>query len=176
MHLFEDCLIGVWLTVLALRVTVTEGPPVVLSNLSLNLSDPLYSLLISSILFLIPLVWWCRHAFFRGPAYQFTGLEPGLALLFIAGLLSSFAAANQRLAINQMIVFFTPALAALVLAQLLQRPQRQRLVLIFLVTLGVLSSVQSLTQQVSTNNETIRQYEENPSTFLEPLGIEPDTL
>ena len=80
------------------------------------------------------------------------------------------------MAINHTLVFFAPALAALTLVQLLDRPARLRLVLVFLAVLGILATVQGLGQLISGNEEMIRQYEEDPASLLAPLNIAPDTL
>jgi O-antigen ligase len=164
------------LTVLCLRVTITEAPPIPLSAKALILADPLYSVLVSCVLFALCAIWWLRRLLGYGAAYRRTGLEFGLGVLFLAALLSTPLASDRRLAINHTLIFFAPALAALILVQLLDRPGRMRLVLIFLIALGILSTVNGFNQFTSENSEMIRQYEEDPAKMLEPLGVTDDPL
>lgn len=175
-ELFDHVLLGGLLTVLCLRVTVTEAPPIPLSAKALLLADPLYSVLISCVLLALSALWWLRYLMGRGTRYRRTGLEIGLGILFLGAVLSSFWASDKRLAINHTVIFFAPALAGITLIQLLDRPARVRLVLIFLVVLGIMSAVQGISQFTSENRAMIQQYEQDPNSLLEPLGIAPDAL
>ncbi len=173
---FDHVLLGGLLTVLCLRVTITEAPPIPLSAKALILADPLYSVLISCVLLALSALWWLRCLMGRGTRYRRTGLEIGLGILFLGAALSSFGASDKRMAINHTVIFFAPALAGVTLIQLLDRPARVRLVLVCLVALGILSAAQGISQFTSENRAMIQQYEQDPNSLLEPLGIAPDAL
>ncbi|MHC4596770.1 MAG: O-antigen ligase family protein, partial [Planctomycetota bacterium] len=51
-----------------------------------------------------------------------------------------------------------------------------KLVLAVIAALGVVSTYQCIDQFFTSNQMTIEQYEQDPQSLLEPLGIEPDTL
>jgi O-antigen ligase len=173
---FDHVLLVGLLTVLSLRVTITEAPPIPLSAKALMLADPLYSVLISCVLLTLSGLWWLRWLMGRSQAYRCTGVEKGLGILFLAAVLASMFASDKRLAINHTLVFFAPALAGLTLVQLLDRPARVRLVLIFLVVLGMLSTAHGISQLTTENTEMIREYEKDPNSLLQPLGISPHPL
>jgi len=175
-RLFDHVLLVGLLTVLSLRVTITEAPPIPLSAKALMLADPLYSVLISCVLLTLSGLWWLRWLMGRSQAYRRTGVEKGLGILFLAAVLASMFASDKRLAINHTLIFFAPALAGLTLVQLLDSPARARLVLIFLVVLGMLSTVHGISQFTTENAEMIREYEKDPNSLLQPLGISPNPL
>lgn len=172
----EYALLVLSLCVLCLRTIFTEGPAMHTRIIATNLGDNLYSLSISTCLlgaFLLWLVWnICERRFFYRP----TGLEIGLVLFLIAAAVSCVFASDKRLAITHVAVFVPPVLCSILLVQILDSRAKVSFVLAVIAALGVLSAYQCFEQLVASNKEMIKQYEEDPQSMLEPLGIEPDTL
>ncbi len=172
----EYALLVVCLGVIALRTIFTEGPAMRSTTMPANLGDNLYSLCVSACLLLAFGLWliWniCSRRFFYRPA----GIEIGLLLFAIAAAVSCFAASDKRLAITNIVVFISPLLSAVLLVQILDSREKIMFVLAFIAALGLLSAYQCFEQLIAGNQAMIEQYEENPQSLLEPLGIEPDTL
>ena len=108
--------------------------------------------------------------------YRFTGIEIGLAVFGVAAVISTCGASDKRTAISQVVILLGPICAALLLAQILDRPAKVRVVLAVIVGLGIVSAYQCAEQLFISNAITIEQYEKNPQMLLEPLGIEPGTF
>ena len=174
--LLEYILLALWLCVIALRATFTEGPTMRPSAMADNLGDTLYSLSISAVLIFSFILWlilsFCSKRFF----YRTTGIEVGLGLFCAAAIVAGFAASDKRLAITAIAVFLAPPLAAILLVQILDSHSKIKIVLAVIAALGVVSTYQCAEQFFASNQATIEQYERSPQTFLEPLGIEPGTL
>ena len=172
----EYFLLGLCLCVIALRVTFTEGPPMKSTTLAVNLGDSVYSLSISAVLilsFVLWIVWsFCGKSFRYRPA----GIEIGLGIFCVASVVAGFAAVDKRLAITDIAVFLAPVLMALLLVQILDSQQKIKLVLVVIAALGAVSAYQCAEQFFVSNQIMIEQYEEDPQTMLEPMGIEPGTL
>jgi O-antigen ligase/tetratricopeptide (TPR) repeat protein len=172
----ECALIVLSLGVLALRTIFTEGPAVQSTTLPANISDSLYSLSVSVCLLGIFLLWLAWNICSKKILYRPTGIGIGLILFCIAAVISCFAASDKRLAITTVFVAISPILCAIVLVQILDSPAKVNLVLAAIAALGVLSAYQCFEQLIEGNKVMITQYEENPQSMLEPLGIEPGTL
>jgi hypothetical protein len=174
--LLEYILLALWLCVIALRATFTEGPTMRPSAMADNLGDNLYSLSVSAVLIFTFVLWlivsFCSKRFL----YRFTGIEVGLGLFCVVAIVAGFAASDKRLAITAIAVFLAPPLAAILLVQILDSPSKIKIVLAVIAALGVVSTYQCAEQFFASNQATIEQYERSPQTFLEPLGIEPGTL
>jgi len=177
LRILEAILLGLCLCVLALRVTYTEAPTVQMSSLlPTNLADTLYSLTVSSLL-IFAFLFWLAVRVYRGRfAYHVTGMEFGLVLFVLAAAIAAVGASDKRAAINQTLMLLGPLFAALLLVQILNTDLRVRLALAVVVGLGVVSAYQCAEQLFVSNRITIEQYEENPKSLLEPLGIEPGTF
>jgi O-antigen ligase len=172
----EYALLVLCLAVLALRTIFTEGPAVQSTTLPANISDSLYSLSVSVCLLGIFLLWLVWNICSKKILYRPTGIGIGLVLFCIAAVISCFAASDKRLAITTVFVAISPILCAIVLVQILDSQAKVNLVLAAVAALGVLSAYQCFEQLIEGNKVMIEQYEENPQSMLEPLGIEPDTL
>lgn len=146
------------------------------TTVAANLGDSVYSLSVSTVLifcFALWIVWsFCSSRF----SYRLTGIEIGLGVFCAAAVIAGFAAADKRLAITDIAVFLAPPMMALLLIQLLDSQQKIRLVLIVVAALGVVLAYQCAEQFFVSNQLTIEQYEQEPETMLEPLGIEPGTF
>jgi len=166
-------LLGLCLCILALRVTYTESPTAQVSAMAGSLTDMVYSLTLSGLLifaFVLWVLWGGRHV------YRCTGIEIGLAVFGVAAVISTCGASDKRTAISQVVILLGPICAALLLAQILDRPARVRAVLAVIVGLGIVSAYQCAEQLFISNAITIEQYEKNPQMLLEPLGIESGTF
>ena len=174
-QIFELALLGLCLSVMALRGTYTEAP---IANTSMpsHLSDTVYSLTLSGLMIGALLLWLVRRLW-RGPLrYHITGIEIGLALFVLAGIVSGWGATDKRLAISQTMILLGPIAAAVLLVQLLDSTARIRAVFLVLGALGIVSAYQCAEQYSISNQITIEQYEEAPEVLLEPLGIEPGSF
>jgi hypothetical protein len=172
----EYVLLAVCLCVIALRTIITEGLTVQSNTLPANFSDSLYSLSVSAFLIFAFVLWFVWSFCSKKFIYRFTGIEIGLGIFCIAAIVAGFAAPDKRLAITNIAVLLAPIFTALLLVQILDSNFKIRLVLAVIAALGVLSACQCAEQFFSGNQMTIEQYEQNPQTMLEPLGIEPGTF
>jgi O-antigen ligase len=141
-----------------------------------NLGDSLYSLYISTALFIAFFIWFVSNVCSKKFPYRVTGIEIGLGIFIIGASLAGYAAADKRLAITTIAVFIAPALMAILLVQILDSQSKIKLLLATIAALGVVSTYQCAEQHLFSNQATIQEYERSPQTFLEPLGIEPGTL
>ncbi len=173
---FEYTLLIFYLGVIILRVICNEGPTMQTSSLTLLASDSAYSLYVSGALLLSFVTWliwtFCEKKLF----YRTTSIGIGLLIFVISAVISYFAAADKRLAINNIVLLFTPVLCAILLAQILDSFSKIKLVLAVIAALGIVSAYQCLDQTLFLNNETIKQYEENPDMMMETLNIQKGTL
>jgi len=172
----EYVLLGLCLCVIGLRCTYTEGPPMQSTTVASNLSDNVYSLSVSAVLIFSFALWlvcsFCSSRF----SYRVTGIEIGLGVFCVAAVVAGFVAADKRLAITDVAVFLAPAMMAILLVQILDSQQKIRLVLAVIAALGAVSAYQCAEQFFVSNQLTIEQYEQEPETMLEPLGIEAGTF
>jgi O-antigen ligase/tetratricopeptide (TPR) repeat protein len=169
--ILEYIALALCLCVIALRATYTEGP-VAQSIIPVNLSDNLYTLSVSAVLFLSFIFWFIYGFCSKRFLYRFTAIEIGLCLFCIAVVSACFAASNKRIAITDAICLITPVLMAVLLVQILDSQPKIKLVLAVIAALGVVSAYQCAEQFFVSNQAMIAQYKESPSAILEPLGIE----
>ncbi|MBN1973440.1 MAG: O-antigen ligase family protein [Sedimentisphaerales bacterium] len=174
--IFEYVLLVFCLCILILRVIYTEGPTMQTSSISVMASDSLYSLYVSGCLFASFIVWLVWSFCGRKFSYRTTGIGIGLCIFCVAAVISGFAAADKRLAINNIVSLFTPIFCAILLVQILDTTTKIRLVLAVIAALGAVSAYQCADQLLFLNKESIRQYEENPDMMLEPLNIQKNTF
>lgn len=169
-------LLALCLCILALRVTYTESPTAQVSAMAGSLTDMVYSLTLSGLLIFAFVLWVLWGVLGGRRIYRFTGIEIGLAMFGVAAVISTCGASDKRTAISQVVILLGPICAALLLAQILDRPARVRVVLAVIVGLGLVSAYQCAEQHFISNAITIEQYEKNPQMLLEPLGIEAGTF
>ncbi len=169
-------LLGLCLSLLALRVTYTEAPTTQTVTLPESMGDAIYSLTVSGLL-IFGLVFWLLWQIWSGrPIYRVTGIEIGLAVFLAAGILSTFGASDKRVAINHVVMLAAPVFAAILLVQILDSASRVRAVLLVVGALGVVTVYQCAEQFLVSNEITVEQYEKDPEILLGPLGIEPGTF
>jgi cytochrome c-type biogenesis protein CcmH/NrfG len=169
-------LLGLCLCILALRVSYTESPTAQTSILPMNLTDTIYSLTLSGLFLLAVILWFLRGVLQGRWTYHVTGMEIGLLIFLVAGVVSTWGAADKRLALSQNAMLLGPIFAALLLVQILRTTGRTRVVLIVIAAMGILSAYQCIEQFAVSNQITIEQYEKAPQELLQPLGIEPGTF
>lgn len=172
----EWVLLALCLGVMALRATYTEAPTVSTSTLPGNLSDTVYSLTLSGLLLGALVLWFVWGICLGRIRYRVTGIEIGLGLFLLAGVISAFGATDRRLAISHITMLSGPVVAAILLVQIMTSASRIRLALLLVAALGVVAAYQCAEQRFVSNEITIEQYEEAPQTLLEPLGIDPGTF
>lgn len=171
----EYILLVVCLCVIALRTTFTEGLSAQLASQPTNLTSSVYSLLISAIL-IFSFVFWLLCSFFSPRfSYRFTGIEIGLVLFCVSAVISSFAAANKRMAITDFSALLAPMLMALLLVQILDFPSKVKLVLVVIAALGIVSAYRCW-EQHSENEQLIEFYEQDPNAVLAQQRITPNSL
>lgn len=168
----EFVLLALCFSAMALRTTFTEGPAMQPTTQVANLGDNLYSLSISAVL-IFSFVVWIVWSFFSGKfLYRPAGIEIALGLFCLAAVVAGLAATDKRLAITNISMLLAPLLMALLLVQMLDSQSKVKLVLAVIAALGVVSAYQCVEQRFVSNQITIEQYEEDPQSMLEPLGIE----
>lgn len=175
-RLINILLLMVCLCVLVLRAMYTESPHTPTLNANQTLSNSALSLLISTALFLSVVLWVVVSIFQKKTFYRFSGIEAGLAIFFIAAMVSLIVAANKRAAITDMVTLLAPILMAVLLVQILDSPGKIRLLLIITVALGAASTYHCIDQIRTGNQDMIESYEENPSVQLKILGIRENTF
>ncbi|MFA5555259.1 MAG: O-antigen ligase family protein, partial [Phycisphaerae bacterium] len=168
---FEYLLLGICLCVLAIRATFPENINYTGANPWLNLNDDFISLSLSSILLGTVVLWWIYILFRRDSAYRLTGLEIGAMLFVIGGIIGTLAASNKRAAINDFITLIVPIITAMMFVQICNSNIKIRLVLAVLVGIAVASAFQCVSQYFVDTKLLIEQYEHEPQSILEPLGI-----
>ncbi|MFH1718853.1 MAG: O-antigen ligase family protein [Planctomycetota bacterium] len=172
----EYALLALCLSVIALRATLTEGPPMQSTARAVNLSDNLYSISVSAVLIFSFVLWIVWSFYSKGFLYRPAGMEIGLGIFCIGAAVAGFAAADKRLAITDIAVSVAPLLTALLLVQILDSREKIKIVLVVIAALGAVSAYQCAEQFFVSNQMTIEQYQQDPQTFLEPLGIEPGSF
>ena len=173
----EYVLLALCLCVIALRTTFTESPTSQsAAAMPGNLSDAVYSLSVSAVLIFSLILWLVWSLCSKKFVYRRTGLEIGLCVFLVAAVIAGFAAADKRLAITDSAVLFAPMLMAILLIQILDSGTKIRLILAVIVALAVVNAQQSADQFFRGNRMAIEQYEQDPRSMLEPLGIEPNTF
>lgn len=174
--IFEYALLIFYLGIIILRVLYNEGPTMQTSSVALMASDSLYSMYVSGALLLSFIIWLVWNLFDKKFIYRTTGIGIGLFIFALAAVVSSFAAADKRMAINNIVLLISPVLCSILLVQILDSNVKIKLVLAVIAALGIVSAYQCVDQTLFINNETIKQYEENPDIMLESLNIQKDTL
>lgn len=173
---FEYALLALCLSAIALRTTLTEGPPMQSTARAVNLSDNLYSICVSAVLIFSFVLWVVWSFYSKRLLYRSTGMEIGLGIFCIGAAVAGFAAADKRLAITDITVSVAPLLTAVLLVQILNSRDKIKLVFVVIAALGVVSAYECAEQFFVSNQMTIEQYQQDPQTFLEPLGIEPGSF
>jgi hypothetical protein len=173
---YENALLIFYLGVIILRVIYTESPTMQTNAITAASGDSLYNIYVSAGLLFSFIVWFVWSHFEKKFLFRITGIELGLIIFAIAGVISGFTASDKRLAINNIVSLFTPILCAILLVQILDSSAKIKLVLAVIAALGVMTAYQCADQMLFSNKEMVKEYEKNPQSMLEPLNIQPGTL
>lgn len=174
--LMDHLLFIICMLVFTLRATFTESPDIHTHDPLRFLTNPAMSILLSGILIGVFSLWLGRKLLLRGGMLKLSGIEWGLLLFLAAGLAAVTAAADKRLAITDLVTLAAPLLAAVVLFDLFDSPVRIRAALVLITALGILSTIQCITQLQDTNPALIESYELDPTAMLNQMGITPGTF
>lgn len=173
---FEYFLLLVCLCVLVIRTTHAESINVAQASPWMHFSGDLQSLSLSAVLLAAVVLWFIYASFSRRFAYRSTGFEIGLPLFIIAGFIGIAVASNKRAAINDFVSLVIPILTAVMLVQILNSQDKIRLVLLVIVGVGLASAAQCTGQFFIDTQMMIDQYEADPHSMLDPLGITPGSF
>ena len=162
--------------VLVLRLFLAEGVNPQSTNLQLNLMGTFYKVAISALLALMFLGWFLANI--RKPLFHYrkTFLVMPLLIFTFAAAFASIDAPDKRAAMTSSVTLIAPLLAAILLVQLLDTKRKTRATLAFLLLLAAVMAVYCTFQYFVMNEIMITQYQNNPSTFLNPLGITPGSF
>lgn len=168
----EGLILTASICVLVLRATFTESPGTPVINSLQPLSNDAISLLVSMVLIVSALLWFVCIFLRKDVRYRFSGIEIGLLVFIVAGVIAVFIASNKRVAITDLVTIAAPILMAVVLVQILDSAAKIKLLLLIVVSLGAVSAHQCIDQFFSSNDAMIRDYMNNPEAQLATLSVE----
>lgn len=169
-------LLALCLCVIVCRATYTESPNVASITMLVDFTSPLKSLTISAVLLFSAVVWFVSAALRKNWRYRYTGIEIGLAIFVVAGIIGMAVAANKRAAVTGFVTLSVPMVMAILLVQILNSQTKTTILLYAVVALGVIGTSQCAEQFFSTNEMLLEQYRQSPEEQLSMLGIEPNTF
>ena len=173
---FESVLFVLILCIIALRLSFMENPHIESLNLQGSFFDNFLSISISGVLIIIAIIWFVVRLWSGNFRCRASGFELGILLFIIACAISTIAASNRRAAVTDSITILSAMLTAAVLAQITDTIARKKILLFAIIAMGVANVYQCSEQFFSSNKFMIEQYEAEPSTQLEKLGIEPGSF
>lgn len=174
LRIFESALFIILLCVIALRLSFMENPHIESLSMQGVFFDNFLSVAISCSLIILFIIWLAVRLFHQ--KYQPGVFEWGIIIFVIAAAISTFAASNRRDAITDSITILSSMLTAVMLASLLNSAERKKFLLIVIIGAAVANVYQCTEQFSSSNKFMIEQYEKEPATHLENLGIEPGSF
>ena len=174
--LLEDILFVLCLAVIILRTTFTEAPTPQSTQIQAAINDVVYSLCISAVLIFAFMILAFAGLWTGRFSYRPAAIGIGLLILIAAAIIASFNAPNKRAAITVSLTLLAPIFMAAFLPRLLNSNAKIKILLIAITSLGIVAAWQSAEQFFVSNNIMIEQYEEDPNSILQPLGIQPGSL
>jgi len=174
--IFEYILLGICLSVIALRATLTESPTIQSLVATGNFNEAVYSSCLAAVLLFCFVLWFVWNFLEGRLSYRRSGVEIGLCVFLVGSLIAGLVAPDKRLAISSVATLVGPILMALLLVQLLDSASKVKLVLAVVAALGLVNAQRSAEQFLSSNRETIAEYEKNRETQLMLHGIEPNSF
>jgi len=174
--LLENVLLVCCVAVIALRATSAEAPMPQSTQIHTSINDTVYSLALSGILIFALLLWVLARLFAGRLSFRITAMQVGLVILIAAAILATIYASNKRAAVNASIMLLAPFFMTMLLARLLDSHAKIRILLIVIIALGLVASWQSADQFFISNNIMLQQFQDDPNSILQPLGIRPGTL
>ncbi len=173
---FELFLLILCLCLIALRTTLTEVLSPQSTDQISTLNTVIYSLILSAVLIVAFVIWLILNFYTKHFLYRFTGIEIGLSLLVIASVISGSAASNTRAAITSAVIFIAPLLMVVLLVQILDSSAKIKLTLAVIAASGFLCAYQCYEQFSYMNEQSIKQYEQNPNQVLQSRNIQTGSL
>jgi hypothetical protein len=184
----EYILFALCVCVIVLRTTLTEGPTVQAAALPSSMADSMFglpiwratlisafSMFVSTVLIFCFVIWIVSNLCSRKFSYCLSGIETGLLLFCLGAVISGFAAPDKRGVINHFTGLAAPVLMGILLIQILDSQTRIKIILIFIVALGIVSTYRCW-EQYSENEHLIKFYEDNPDATLAQHRITPHSL
>ena len=169
--IFGRLLLAACLCVAVVRLVYLESINLQPTGKVFDFTDTVFSLTASGILVLLFVVWFVAAIWSRRFQYRPAAMELGVGVFLTAAVIAITAASNKRLAINTAVTTIAPMLTAIVLVQILSTRFRIRLLFRLITILAVISALYSATQLFFSNNILITQYENNPGSVLNSIGI-----
>lgn len=171
--IFEYVLLGICISIIALRATFAESPTIQPSSASSGFNEAVYSLCLSAALTSCFVLWFVWNVLGGRCSYRRSGIEIGLGIFLIGSLVAGLVAPDKRLAISSVATLVGPILMALLLVQILDSAAKIKFVLAVVAALGIVNAQWSADQFLRSNQATIDEYEKNPEAQLRIHGIEP---
>ncbi|MHB0947060.1 MAG: O-antigen ligase family protein [Sedimentisphaerales bacterium] len=173
-HVFESALFVILLCIIALRLSFMENPHIESFAMQGTFFDNFLSITISCSLIILFIIWLTVRLFHQ--KYQPGIFEWGIIIFAAAAIISTIAASNRRDAFNDSLTILSSMLTAVMLAGLLISAERKKILLIVIIGAAVANVYQCTEQFSSSNKLMIEQYEQEPATQLNALGIEPGSF
>ena len=173
---FEYIIMAVMLCIIACRCTYTET--LTSSGMSIleDYVSVFQSLTFSMLTIFIVLVWFIVSFVRRELSFRISGLISGLVIFTIAAAIATFCSADRRASFNSYFTIAGCVISGIFFVQMLKRISTIRFTAIIITALGIVNCYESFNQLSSSNEYMIEQYQSDPNSQLEAMGIEPDTL
>lgn len=167
----ETALLFILLALVPLRAVVGETHtfevPAAFRNLDASgVASPATTFALTTIIFACAGVLLTIRLARGGPAWRWTGAEPGILVLLAGMIVSTLRAGQKHLAIIGSLDFLGILAFLIVLTQLLNRPWRIRLALTVVLATGAIVVAKCAYQRFVELPETIRYYEEHRAELL----------
>lgn len=126
------------------------------------------------------LIWlagamWLGAGIGRVRRYRWTGLEWGLVIIAVAGVLSCVFAGNKRLAINGALDWVTCGVLAILVSQVVRTNADWRLAICVVMASAAAHAVECFDQVFVTFPQTEQMYQENREAFWAEQEVSLDT-
>lgn len=136
---------------------------------------PARTLLFDLLILLSACTWAISLVLDKKATFRRTGLEAGLVLLAVAGVVSCAAAGNKRLAINGAVDWLCYPLLTITLVQLIRSAAHRRIVLAAILATAAVQAAQCFEQYFLGFAETLQEYESGREEFWASQGIDLDS-
>ncbi|MHC4741332.1 MAG: O-antigen ligase family protein [Planctomycetota bacterium] len=174
--LFEYILLGICISIIALRSTFAESPTIQPLAAASSFNEAVYSLFLSGVLIFCFVVWLVWRVVEGRFTYRRSGIEIGLGVFLAGSFIAGLVAPDKRLAISSVATLVGPILMALLLVQILDSGAKIKFVLAVVAALGIVNAQWSADQFLRSNQATIEEYEKDPEAQVRIHGIEPNSF
>lgn len=162
--------------VAAVRAMFTETPHIEPMGRGMPLSNEAISLLLSSVLLAMPVVWLVLRGAAGRLCWRQIGWTIAAAAFCAAGLVGAAFASDQRAALTDIATLASGLAAGVVAVQLLDSREKIRLLLWLLLAVGAAAAYACYEKMAESNEQLIAEYEKNPDAMLRQFGIERGSL